>query len=554
MNKTTKILIIISLIYLALASSNIITSLNTLERGDNYFHIITTQGILKNHLNPISNYDLFMQQSDVGLNHPPLYNYFLALLLIIFKQIWFLNFSSIIINLLTGILLIKTSRLIFKNISNQTIIILYSLFLFIPIIVQGSCLIDLDVVLPLVMLLFVYFYLKNPDKIIINSLFFMLIWFTKIQGVPIIIASLFFYLIFTKKCKKDYLNAFLIILAGSGLFFIIMFFYTSYIGIDFSRMFTHSSILDGIKKQILNPKKTILTSFWTIKQLLIWVVPSTFLLYLMGIFNYVKNKNWKKHEKLLLPIIISIITLLELIPIGTYGWNFPRYYIEFIPFMFLSMIPLIEKIKLTKKDFLKISLLLFIIINYFLIIPDPYLPEVSESFTAKSYFQLAGKVLFNFDLIIFPIILVFVFYKGWKLNKDKFYKVLIISSLVIFISVGIMQLIKPYSTNNLYGDSHEDLKNTLEYLKNNTSPEDKLLLFPHVGYYFGNENNSNWYNSMLCYNSKECMTNITENKDVKFMQFYPKDLERINGTLKEIISVEFELDTNFGEYLIYKRK
>ena len=50
-----------------------------------------------------------------------------------------------------------------------------------------------------------------------------------------------------------------------------------------------------------------------------------------------------------------------------------------------------------------------------------------------------------------------------------------------------MQITKPYSTNNLYGDSHEDLIATVEYLQENTNQTDKVIAFDHVGYYFGNE-------------------------------------------------------------------
>ena len=549
--KTKNALIIISIAYMVLVMINIFTSF-PLERGDNYFNIISAKGIIKYNLKPFGDFDIFYHKSDVTLNHPPLYNYILAFLSDIFKNPIALNVFGLFFILAAGIFLIKILRLIFKDISDQTIIIVYSLFLFTPLIIQASYLIDLDVVLPFIMLLFVYFYLKNPNKIFVNSLLLMLIWFAKIQGVPVIILSLFLYLFLTKKTKKDYLNTFLIVLIGSFMFFVIIFLYGSLLNVDMGKMFVHSSIVDTIKKQISDLGKTTLTSIWEIKQLVIWLIPSTVLLYFLGIIKYIKDKMLKEHDKLLLPILISIITLFELIPIGTYGWNFPKYYVVFVPFMLLSIIPVIKEIKLEKKDIYKILILFFIITLYFLLIIDPYMPEVSEAFTKKDYFQLASKVLFNFDLIMLPIIFIFIFYKGWK--KERFYKILLISSMIIFMSVNIMQLTKPYSTNNLYGDSIDDLKDTINYLKTNMNSTDKALLFDHVGYYSGNSDNTNWYNSMLCYNSESCMTNIINNSEVKFMQFYPKDLERLNGKLKEIIEKNFKNDRQFGDYIIYRRK
>lgn len=542
--------VIISLVFLILSSLNILTSI-PLERGDNYYNILGARGILDHNLKPIGDFDIFQHGSDVTLNHPPLNSYFYALILYIFKTPLALSFISILFILASGIVSLGIAKIVYKKISDQTLAILYSLILLCPLIVQGSYLIDFDVILCFVILIFVYFYLKNPEKIIINSIFFMLIWMTKIQGVPIIILSLFLYLVLTGKKKNDYLNVTYIILIGSGLFFLLIFIYSFIFGTSFSRIFVHSSIIDILKKQISNPAKTFLTSFWEVKQIVIWLIPSTILLYILSIFEYFKS-NWKKYDKFMLLILISLVTFLELIPIGTYGWNFPKYYLEIVPFLFLIMIPLIEKIKFDKNDLKKIIVLAAVVTVYFLIIPDPYIPEVSEAFTDKNYLELGTKVMLNFDFFIIPIIVTFFLY--WNsLNKKKIYKILLISSLILFVSINIMQVTKPYSTNNMYGDSISDLKKTLDYLKVNTNSGDKALLFDHVGYYFGNSDNSNWYNSMLCYNSEACMTNMTNNPQVKFMQFYPKDLERIDGRLKSIIGDDFSFDVKFGDYLIYKR-
>ncbi|MGD9276209.1 MAG: hypothetical protein PVJ67_03490 [Candidatus Pacearchaeota archaeon] len=548
-----KYFVITSVLFIFFVLLNIFISHSTLERGDNYYNILGSVGLIENHLEPIGDYDLFQHRSDVTLNHPPFIFYFWALILFVFKTPIALNTLGMVFILLSGFLIIKVLKLINKDISDKTLIISYVLFLFVPLIMQGSYLIDLDNILPFTMLLFTYFYLKNSNRIFINSLFFMLIWITKIQGVPIIASALFLYLIFTKKPKKDFFNGLLIISVGSALFFILVYLYANFFNVDFARMFTHSSIIGTILKQLSNPSKAILTSVWSMKQLIFWILPSMFVLYLIGIFNYVKRKEWKTNEKLMLPILVSVMTLFELVPIGTYGWNFPKYYLEFIPFMILTISPIIEKIKFSKKDFLKIAILLLISINYFLLVADPYIPEVNEAFTQKNYFDLAMKVIINFDILIIPLILSFIFYKGWKSDKNKLIKILIIASFVSFLSIGIMQITKPYSTNNLYGDSHEDLTNTLNYLRENANSEDKLFLFPHVGYYFGNSDNTNWYNSMLCYNSEDCIKNVTQNQEVKFMQFYPKDLKRLDGKVKEIVEEEFKYDVQFGDYVIYKR-
>lgn len=544
-------LAVISVIFLALALYNVISSVNTLERGDNYYHILGAKGAIKYNLMPFGDYDIFQHKSDALLGHPPLYNYIFALILWIFKVPFSLNFLNIIMTLATGFLLIKTLRIIFKEISDSTLLIIFALFLFTPLIVQASYLVDLDGILMFFMLLFTYFYLKNPNRIILNSLLLLIVCFTKLQGVPILVLSLILYLVLTKKSKKEWISLISVFLISSALFLILIFAYASLLHVNAGRMFVHSSIIDILIKQIKTPARTFLTSFWAAKQLVIWVLPTSIFLYSIGVIGYFKN-NFRKNEKLLLPVLISLITLLELIPIGTYGWNFPRYYPEFVPFMCIALAGLIKGIRIERRDLYKIFFLIIVSSAYFLIIPDPFIPEVSEAFTQKDYASLSAKVLFNFDLIILPVLLVLVFF--WRgINKEKILKIIVISSIVLSLSIGIMQLTKPYSTNNLYGDSHKNLQETISYLKDNMNSTDKALLFDHVGYYFGNSDNTNWYNSMLCYNSETCMQNITDNGDVKFMQFYPKDLERINGKLKIIINQSFELDKNFGDYIIYRR-
>jgi hypothetical protein len=553
-NKEIIVIIIISVVFLLLVSANILTSLSTLERGDNYFNILAAKNLIKYNLKPIGDFDLFMQKSDVVLNHPPVYVYLLAIILIIFKANWSLNFLNPILMLITGIFMMKIIKLCFKEIKSEILILLFFLFLFLPLTIQGSYLIDADVVLAFTMTLFTYFFLKNPKNILLNSFLFLLIWFAKIQGIPIIVASLFFYLIITRKTKKDYFNTGITVLLSSVLFFLMIYFYTNYFDVNFFRMFTHSSIISIAIRQLINWKTTILTSIWSFKQLLIWVIPSTFLLYILGIFNAIKEKAWIYNKNLILPLLISIITLLELIPIGTYGWNFPKYYAEFLPFMIIVITPLIMKINLSKKDWLKIGIILLIFVNLFLIIKDPYLPEVSEAFITKAYLPLIINVVSNLVLLNLPLIITFLFFIGKKDLFAKIIKILLITSIVTIISINFMQLTKPYSTNNLYGDNHENLKQTIGYLKNNTVEGDLSFLFDHVGYYFGNENNSNWYNSMLCYNSEKCMQEMVKNDQIKYLQFYSKDLERINGQVKEIIKEDFKYETNFGNYIIYKRK
>ena len=544
----------ISVLFILLTSLNVLSDMNFPHRGDHYYSTISTEGIIKYFPQPLGDFDIFHHKSNVTLNHPPFYNYVLALILFIFKKNVILNFTGIILNLLSAFFMLKIAKLAWKDISEKTKIIIFCLFLLIPLVVQQSTLVDLDAILLFSICLFVYFYLKYPNNLFLSSVLFSLIWLIKFQGIPVIVMSLFFYLILTKKSKKDYINFIFTILIGSFLSLGIIYLYSFLIGINPEKMFAHSSIIDIIIKQVLNLKRTFLITSATIKLITFWILPGVWVLYLLGIFTYIKEKLWNKYPLMIFPLLISIFTLLELLPIGSYGWNFPRYYIDFLPFMILAMIPVLEKIKFNKKDLLIGIIGFFIILNYFLIIPDPYIPEANEAFTPKNYAPLIAKVISNLNLLLFPYFLFFIFYIKNKITLKEVSKILLIASIVLALSINIIQLTKPYSTNNLYGDSHEDLKNTLEYLRENTSPQDKLLLFAHVGYYFGNENNTNWYNSMLCYNSEACMTNITVNQEIKFMQFYPKDLKRLNGKLKDIVGVEFEPDKTFGDYIIYKRK
>lgn len=196
------ILIIISLIFFLFVSINVFSSPNTLERGDDYGNIIFAKGIIKYNLMPLGDYDIWNHASDMDLNHPPLWFYIFAFIIFIFKNPISLNIFCSIFMISSAILIIKIGKLIFKDISNESLIVIYALFLFIPLIVRGSYIVDLDVILPFSMLLFTFFYLKNPYNWILNSVLFMLVWLTKIQGVPIIILALFLYVTLFKRTKK----------------------------------------------------------------------------------------------------------------------------------------------------------------------------------------------------------------------------------------------------------------------------------------------------------------------------------------------------------------
>lgn len=430
------ILVFISLLFITFSLLQIIPNLNTIERGDDCLNIVYINGILEHHLLPLADYNIFFQKSDLGMIHPPFWFYFWALILYIFNTPIALNISLIFFMLASGILAIKITRLIFRDISYHALAIEYVLFLFIPLIVQSSYLVDLDVILPFSMLLFTYFYLKNPENILLNSLFFALIWATKIQGVPVIVLSLLIYLIITKKPKKEYLNYFLIMIIGSLIFYIFLLSFSKIAGVNSSSAFGHSSIIGIIKIRLSNPKLAVLTTAWVIKQLFYWFIPTTWLLYFLAIFYSVKNKIWREHERFMLPLIISIMILLELLPIRTYGWNFPKYYPSLAPFMIVSISPLIKRTSFKKEDSYKMIFLFLIVTAYFLLIPDPFIPEVSETLI-PFILQSAGSNLpkhFVFMPFVFAIPAGFALDKIYSKINNPFYK----KGLLVILIIGLI--------------------------------------------------------------------------------------------------------------------
>ena len=132
------IIIIISIIFILLVSLNIFTSPQTLERGDNYYEILAAKGILKYNLQPLGDYDLFQYKSYVLLNHFPAFNYFLAILIIIFHTSLALNMLGIVFIIGSGILSLKIARLVYEEVSDQTLIILY-ISIFMVLFAFGWC-------------------------------------------------------------------------------------------------------------------------------------------------------------------------------------------------------------------------------------------------------------------------------------------------------------------------------------------------------------------------------------------------------------------------------
>lgn len=530
------------------------TAMTKMYRTDDMVFIQCAKSILNDGIPIYANGQTVPKDS--CLYHPPLYSYLLSFSVFVFGENPLpMRSISIIFNVLTIIMVYFISLILLKENKNKHIyaIITAALYALNPLAIQSSIILDIDGgILNFAMSLFVYLYLKGKKGFSLGISLFLIFW-TKLPGVIVLFSSFLIFFLLHKNWKKIIRLVALFLFTGI-IFCVCFFIYTNYSGQDFLMLFKYASIFRVLIEAANNPIILIAKALWALKTFIYFITPFFALLFLYSTIKTVteKKKTKKIHLFWIIPLVATVIFMIS----GATGWGFPKYYIVAVPYMSILIGYMISEkfsdVRFLNKKFLLLIILtsLLVILNIFLLIRDPLLPEVIGTAKTTSFIEAAEKISLTFGLYaIIPLVLAlgifYAFPKGKRIAGTLFYL-----TFLMFFYINIIQVTADYSTNYLYGDSETGLKETINFLKMNNVSSENFASYSHVGYYFEKENMEKFIEVTRIINSEaEFKKWAIENEKLIYTIIYEKDIKKIGGGLDY-----FKLDRKIGTYYIYKKR
>ncbi len=487
------------------------------------------------------------------LRHPPVYVYLLALFIFLFgENPYSIRAVSSLFTVGSVILVYFITKRILENRNTEKAetwaLVAAFIYAISPIAIQNNILVDIDGgLLTFSVLLFLYFYISKKNlAYLIPSLF--LVFASKLMAPTILFASL----LLVNICAKDYQEILkvikLFIIAGAS-FFLVFFIYVKIFNLDWSFLFSTSSILGVLKLWIPPTPLLVARCLWGFKIFFYFATPPLIFLFIVISYKVLRNSlasklsYVKENKDIVLLWIFAILIIAVVFMAGLSGWNFAKHYIASIPPIIILIVYFTPK---RIKNIRQISFLIFfttlILSLYFIFfLKDPLVPESQGRFLTVSFSEVAKPVLIRFFMYaIVPIFLCIGLFKRIPLKKIW----LTLFFLLIFTSlyIDIMQSRADYSTHYLYGD--KGLKEVIDYMKD--KPPNQILCYMHVGYYLGFRE---IYELTSIYYDEPKLKEIINKKEIKWIILYQKDIISIgNDTLKD-----FELEKEIGSYKILKR-
>jgi hypothetical protein len=490
----------------------------------------------------------------VGTYHPTLYINSLASFIKVFGfSETSVRIFGIICTLASAYLLILILRLLIKkNVSAE--ILLLGLYLLNPYTIANTTLPDIDsTILPVLILLFIYFSVRhlcqNKDMsnrvvLILGSLFALALWskLTTPLILPLLLAGL--AIITTKKYKESVLFALKVLFVGSVGFIITYFIYC--VALDLSPTYTYSFLLESFTKgtSANGPIEGALNNLDFARHFVYW--PTIPLVGLFGIsFIGILFDN-SSHERVrvmkLLAITGILVTIFYLALIAPFG-GFFKYPFPVFGLLLLSIVFFYDRY------FRDIS-----VNAVYAVIALALGFAVEKKFWDDSMFLN----LKPFEGLLPLLIIVIGSYLILKIETRNIIASLFV--LYIFFCIGFqfsisrIQATAPYSTKYLYGQT--GLDQTTAYLRSNTYPGEAIWSMKDVGYYTNNK----YYESYLYYfdtslDSK--LINMLHDGKVRYYVVTTgigQDNIDYYTHVKKILEEHAVKEKQFGNFIIYKPK
>ena len=485
----------------------------------------------------------------IGLWHPTLYATMLAASFKFFGvHEWSARMISVLFTLLTLLVIYLIMRhLTFSNFSKVLAILI---FLFNPLVVQGSLLVDIDnSILMFFIALFVYAYLKldreKPKNLVLLSILFAIALWAKIPTPPVLILSIFVFHILNREYIKGLRESITIGLVGGTIFLATWFLYCNLFDLPFLQPFIHN--IGGLTRGLRTGKiHFLLTHLWGFKNILFWT--TLFFILLILIVSISRSKIYRKNRKLEaidFLVIVGLLILLEYLLVGSYQTaDFPRYFSPMMPMFSVAFADYFDK-KLTRNDLYAIVFVSSIIVAYlFLVLNDPLLID-RVIFNTTSIYKIAEETAVITVLYFLPFPISYAIFRAFKV-KSAFMLSVILPLLVCSFYIDALQVKADYSTSYLYGE--RGMKETVDYLNLCIDDNDVVIAKKDVAYYLSIKK---FY--QLPENTDE-FERLIDSKDIEYI------IVRREGyftTLRyaevfELISSKCKLKKEFGDFKIWR--
>lgn len=491
---------------------------------------------------------------EVGNYHPTLYINSLAVFIKVFGfNATTVRFFGALCTLASAFLLILILRLLIKK--NDTAECLFlGLFLLNPYTIANTTLPDIDsTILPVVLLLFIYFSMKylfnnkelsNKIILFLGALFGLALWskLTTPLIIPFFLVCLAF--ITTKDYRKSILLSLKVTLIGVIVFLVTYFLYCKLLNLSF--IYTFKFLLGSFTKGTSSGGllKGIINNLSFARSFVFW--PTLPIIALCGI-SFIgvmadKDNTEKNKVKKLLLLTGLLITLFYIALIAPFG-GFFKYPFPVFGIVVLSIVFFYERYF---RNFTINSLNAFITL---------FLGFLTEIIFWKDSMFLHGQLFNNLSLLFLIIIASYVLLRivNRKLAASVFV-LLIFFSIGFQLSISRAQAKSTYPTKYHYGQT--GLDETTAYLRSTIDRNETIWSMKDVGYYTNNkyvESYAYYFDNSLENN----LISMLKSSKVKYyvvstgigednIDAYPK--------IKQILTTYAVQEKQFGNFIIYKSK
>jgi 4-amino-4-deoxy-L-arabinose transferase-like glycosyltransferase len=485
----------------------------------------------------------------MGLWHPTLYSNLLAASFKIFGvHEWSARMVSVLFTLLTLLVIyLIMKHLAFSNFSKELAILI---FLFNPLIVQGSLLIDIDnSILMFFIALFVYAYLKldreKPKNLLLLGILFATALWAKIPTPPVLILSILIFHTLNREYKRGLLESLVIGVVGGIIFLATWILYCNLFDLPFLQPFMHNIGYVGVGT---NEIHFLLTHLWGFKNILFWATPFFILLILVVSLNRAKiyHKN-RKLEAIDFLIIVGLLIFLEYLIVGSHqAADFPRYFIPMMPLFSVVFAGYFERVKeLTRKDLNAVVFVSMIIIAHsILVLKDPLLID-RIIFNTASIYKIAEETAVVTVLYFLPFVISYAIFRALKV-KNAFMLSIILPLLICGVYIDAIQVKADYATCYFYGE--RGMIETIDYLSSHIDNSDAVIARKDVVYYLAVKE---FYR--LPENPEE-LERLIDSKDVEYIIInkygYFTMLKYVE--VFELIGSKCKLEKEFLDFKIYR--
>ncbi|MBF0216289.1 MAG: glycosyltransferase [Candidatus Omnitrophica bacterium] len=519
---------------------------------------------------------IFSKDPDIGLWHPPVYIYSLALAFKMFGENTVVARGLGVLYYFLGfIFLLLTCRELFKGKEFYLITLIAGAFYLInPILIQYSMLIDIDGgLLMLSTIAFAYFFIRyNNEGMTVRKLVFLgvligCMLLIKFTTPPLIAPAIFLFYLSRRDYKGALINTFLIFIIGSTLAFSLWYIYCLIFHVDmlFPIHYTFSTKMSqgGLGLSANKVGMVLISLVFFIK----WVSPAFVILMagsaLARVRTCVLNKISGNIDFLLMLGSLVFVFYLYYFPrMAMMKYQTPLYPVSIILISSFIYDTAIKNVLIDKRGFKIIGALVAITTAYhtFLLPHDPlklmlYGRSALPPFLTDKPFLLAALSLGPFLAV--PLFLYFTSTKGKIFSS--FILGLFIIAFASEVSLDIKQASNYTTANswNNYGEKGE--AETISYLNERLGPDEPFVARKDIGYYLtkypnGSTGRNFQYNYIFRATTEKdkavALRSVIENNP-RYIQI---DASCNPKNALELLWPFYDLDKSFNDFMILRRK